>query len=185
MLRATFKRLLANKLRLIATALAVSLGVAFLAGTLVLTDTVTKTFDRLFASVYSGNDAVVRATSTFSGPDNSGAQRGRVDQAVLDAVKQVPGVGHAEGDVLGYARIVDKDGDPLGNPANGAPTLGGSWSGYERLNPFRLVAGARPERSDEVVIDKQSADAAGFQLGDLVTVLAQGPPRTYRLVGIV
>ena len=185
MLHTTLKRLLANKLRLVATALAVSLGVAFLAGTLVLTDTVTQTFDRLFASVYGGTDAVVRAKATFSGPENSGDQRGRVAATLITAVRQLPGVGHAEGSVLGYARIIDKDGDPIGNPANGAPTLGGSWSSWERLNPFTLVSGTAPERSDEVVIDKQSADAAGFALGDTITVLAQGPPRTFRVSGIV
>ena len=43
---------LAHKRRLASTFLAVVLGVAFLAGNLVLTDTITKTFDDLFADVF-------------------------------------------------------------------------------------------------------------------------------------
>ena len=56
----TWKGLIAHKLRLFATALAVTLGVAFMAGTLVLTDTVTKTFDDLFGDIYRQTDVVVR-----------------------------------------------------------------------------------------------------------------------------
>ncbi len=185
MLRAAFRQLLANRLRLAATALAVCLGVAFLAGTLVLTDTVTTTFDRLFASVYGGTDAVVREKATFSGPQNSGDQRGRVDESLVRSVRNVPGVDHVEGVALGYARIVDKDGDPIGDPARGAPTLGYSWSDDARLNPFNVSSGRAPTNPTEVAIDKQSAAAAAYRLGDAVTVLAQGPSRTFTLVGIV
>src|SRR5690349_11639274 len=123
MLRTTLKGILAHKLRLAMTALAVSLGVAFLTGTLVLNDTMRSTFDQLFASVYAGTDAVVREKAAFEGPQNTGEQRGRVDASVLDAVRAVDGVAHAEGVVFGYARIVGKDGTPLGNPDMGAPTF--------------------------------------------------------------
>ena len=79
MLRIVMHGLLARKFRLVATALAVTLGVAFMAGTLVLTDTFGKTFDDLSAGVYKGTDAVVRATATFNGPQFTGEQRPFVD----------------------------------------------------------------------------------------------------------
>ena len=89
MLRMTVKGLLARKRRMITTALAVTLGVAFMAGTLVLTDTIGKTFDDLFGDVFRNTDAVVRAEAAFEGPDNSGTQRGRVDAALVDTVRRV------------------------------------------------------------------------------------------------
>jgi|SRR5690349_8756144 len=89
MLHTTWKSLLGHKFRFVATALAVTLGVAFTAGTLVLTDTIRTTFDNLFANVYQGTDAVVRAKAAFEGPPGAGTQRGRVDAALVDTVRGV------------------------------------------------------------------------------------------------
>src|SRR5512133_1734626 len=144
MLHTTWKGLLGHKFRFVATALAVTLGVAFMAGTLVLTDTIRTTFDNLFANVYQGTDAVVRAKAAFEGPPGAGVQRGRVDAALVDTVRRVDGVAAAEGDVGGYARLIGKDGKALGNPATGAPTFGLSWTENSELNTFTLVSGAAP-----------------------------------------
>ena len=122
MIRTTIKGLLARKRRLFTTALAVTLGVAFMSGTLVLTDTIGKTFDDLFGDVYKNTDAVVRAEAAFEGPRSTGAQRGRVDGSLVGTVRGVPGVAAAEGQILGYARLVGKDGKAIGNPQMGAPT---------------------------------------------------------------
>src|SRR4051812_47532127 len=118
MLHTVLKSLLAHKVRLFATALAVTLGVALMSGTLVLTDTMNRTFNNLFADVYKGTDAVVRAKAAFEGPQGSGLQRGRVDATLVSRVQSVPGVSTAEGSIFGYARITAKDGHVLGNPAN-------------------------------------------------------------------
>ena len=83
MLRVIMHGLLARKFRLVATALAVTLGVAFMAGTLVLTDTFGKTFDDLSAGVYKGTDAVVRATAVFNGPQFTGEQRPFVNASLV------------------------------------------------------------------------------------------------------
>ena len=184
MIRTTIKGLLAHKRRMFTTALAVTLGVAFMAGTLVLTDTIGKTFDDLFGDVYKNTDAVVRAKAAFEGPNNSGTQRGRVDASLVDAVKRVGGVAVAEGQVQGYARLVGKDGKALGNPEMGAPTFGGNWSDNKELNPFSLAAGQSPRADDEVVIDKKSADDGKLAVGDTTTVLVQGPPQQVRIAGI-
>ena len=185
MLFTTIKGLLAHKLRLFGTALAVTLGVAFMAGTLVLTDTVTKTFDDLFGDIYKQTDVVVRGQGVFdAGRQGFGVQRGRVSESVLADVRKVPGVAEAQGTVFGYARLVGSNGEVLGNPATGAPTFGGDWTESERLNPFRLVAGSPPAADDEVVIDAKSARDGKLAVGDTTTVLVQGPPLTVRVSGI-
>src|SRR5947208_8068247 len=182
MFHTTIKGLMARKLRLFTTGIAVLLGVAFMTGTLVLTATVGRTFDNLFANVYEHTDAVVRAHSEFSQQGMS--QRGRIDASLLPTVAAVPGVAAAEGSVQGYAQLVDKKGDAVGKPNNGPPTLGGDWNSVDALNPFRLVAGHKPVADDEVVIDKHSADQTGYKVGDTATVLLTGPPQQVKIAGI-
>lgn len=184
MLHTTIKGLLARKKRLFMTALAVTLGVAFMAGTLVLTDTIGKTFDDLSSDVYRDTDGVVRAKAAFDGPMNTGAQRGRVDGGLVAAVAAVDGVALAEGQVMGYARLVGKDGEAIGRPEFGAPTFGANWSTTPELNPFRLVAGHAPRAADEVVIDAKSAKDGKLGVGDGTTVLVQAGPQFVRIAGI-
>ena len=66
MFRLTIKELLGKKLRLLSTAMAVLLGVAFLAGTIILTDTATKSFDNVLADANAGTAAYVRGVSPLS-----------------------------------------------------------------------------------------------------------------------
>jgi putative ABC transport system permease protein len=182
MLRTTFRSLAAHKFRLLATSLAVMLGVAFMAGTLVLTDTIQKTFDDLFSNVYDDTDAVVRAEGAF---DSEGIeQRGRVDASLLGTVSGVDGVDVAQPDIHGYAQLVDKDGDAVGDPETGPPTLGGNWIDSEELNGFEISDGSPPSADDEVVIDKKSADDTGYRVGDTAQVLVKGGPQDVVIAGI-
>jgi putative ABC transport system permease protein len=185
MLKVIMHELLARKFRLVATALAVTLGVAFMAGTLVLTDTFGKTFDDLSAGVYKGTDAVVRATAVFNGPQFTGEQRPFVNASLASTLGQVPGVAATEGSVFGYTRLIGKNGKALGNPANGAPTLGGNWNQVAALNPWHLVAGQAPRAAGQVVIDKKSATDGHLRVGDFTTVLVKGPPQRVQVVGII
>src|SRR5215469_16537538 len=185
MFKITLQSLLVRKRRLFTTALAVILGVAFTAGTLVLTDTMTTIFNNLSATVYQGTDAVVRAQAVFDGPMGSGKQRPLIDASLVPPLSKVPGVAAAEGNAFGYTRLIGSDGTAIGNPANGAPTLGGNWSTVQALNPFHLVAGHAPQAPGQVVIDKQSATTGHLAVGDTTTVLANGPPQRVRIVGIV
>ncbi|HEY7626694.1 MAG TPA: ABC transporter permease, partial [Ilumatobacteraceae bacterium] len=179
----TLKSLAARKLRLFTTSFAVLLGVAFMAGTLVLTDTIGKTFDKLFADVNSGTDAYVRAESAFDS-EWFGEQRPRLDAALIEAINEVDGVAVAEGHIEAYAQLVDKAGKPIGNPNMGAPVIGSEWLSNDDLNPFELTAGRPPQSDNEVVIDKGSADDAGFAIGDTTTVLTQTGPQHVEIVGI-
>jgi putative ABC transport system permease protein len=184
LLRVTLKELFAHRLRFALTALAVLLGVAFMSGTLVLNDTIKHTFDNLFADVNRGTDAYVRAREKLSGGFGN-KQRGRIPASLVPKIETVRDAAVAEGNLQFYAQLVDKKGDPIGNPGQGAPTLGFNWLQVSDLNPFRIEPGGNaPNRADEVVIDAASAKDAHFKVGDQVTVLTQGPPKRYRLTGI-
>ena len=124
MFKVALKGVLARKGRVLTTAIAVMLGVAFVIGTLVLSDTITRVFNDLFADVNEGTDAVVRAESTFD--DGFGSDiRGRIDQSLLTDVLATDGVADADGQVQGFAQYVDAEGDAIGSRpaiARGAPT---------------------------------------------------------------
>ena len=183
MLRTSFKNMLAHRRRLAATALAVILGVALIAGTLVLTDTISQTFTGLYSTVYQGTDAVVRAKAAFTGIQNSGAQRPPVDAGLVASLRTVKGVAADEGVVRGYARLVGSNGQALGNP-NTTGTIGRSWPGTGPLNPWVLAAGRPPGADNEIVIDAKSASDGHLAVGDTATVLVEGPPRQMLITGI-
>ena len=185
MWKVTRKGLGAHKLRFALTALAVLLGVAFMSGTFVLTDTIRQTFDDLFADIREGTDAYVRSRDAIEN-DFGPTQRARIPADLLTEIEAVDGVEAAEGEIQFYAQPVDKDGDTIGNPDQGPPTFGLNWNEVPELNPWQLQpGGAPPEADDEVVLDKGAADEAGFEVGDRITVLTQNPPKEYELTGIV
>jgi putative ABC transport system permease protein len=180
MFRLTIKELLAKKLRLLTTALAVMLGVAFMAGTLVLTDTMNSTFDSLLTDAYSGTDAFVRGES---GLENSTAPAPRIDETVVDQIAQLDGVEASFGFITGYAQIVDHDGKAMGNPGMGAPVFGETWITDDELNPYNLTEGHAPSANGEVVIDQNSADKGDFAIGEQISVLTKEGSDTFTISG--
>jgi putative ABC transport system permease protein len=180
--------LLSHKLRFALTALAVVLGVAFVAGTFVLTDTINKTFTDLFEQTTKGVDVAVRNKANVSG--QAGQQRAPLPAALVakikgdDKTKGIPGVLDAEGQVNGYAQFIGKNGKPV--TTGGAPTLGISLSTVPQLQSGTTVReGTRPTGPTEVAIDAHTAKQQGFHVGDQVKILFQGPPRTFTVVGIL
>src|SRR5262249_15269797 len=103
----TIKSILANKARFLLTSIAVLLGVAFMAGTFVLTDTIKKSYDDIASNVYRSTDAVVRSARETKSTNQGGADtRGTISASMLEAVRAVPGVQAAEAQQLGIAVIV-------------------------------------------------------------------------------
>src|SRR5256885_1901841 len=176
MWRATLRGLVAHKLRLGLTALAVVLGVAFVAGTFVLTDTIDHTFDNLFAQVNKGVEVTVRASSAF------GQERARVPESLVPKIRAVDGVARAEGVVQGYAQVVGPDGKPVAT--GGAPTFGLNWVNAPE-NPLSLRAGRAPRQDGEAAVDLGTAEKAHLKVGDHVQVLFQGPPERFTVVGLL
>jgi putative ABC transport system permease protein len=178
---ATLRNVLAHKRRLVLTALAVVIGVAFVAGTMVLTDTLRRTFDELFGQVDRHTSVAVRSTTAFTAPTSTGVDGAPVPAGLLDTVRAVPGVREAVGDVSGYAQLVRPDGTPV--TTSGAPTLGVNWTDSELFAPAHLEHGRGPQRWGEVAVDSATAKRHAIHVGDTVTVLVQGPPRRARVVG--
>ena len=145
MFRLAVKSALAKKRRLFGTALSVMLGVAFLAGTLVFTDTIGRTFDDLFAGIYDDTETYVRSETSVE-LEHGGSQRGRMPQSVVATVADVPGVADAQGLVGGYAQIVGSDGKAIGKQGQGAPTLGMSYIAGA-LSPWELTDGQPAART--------------------------------------
>lgn len=183
MYRTTLKSILAHKARLTMTALAVVLGVGLMAGTLVLTDTVGKTFDDLVADIYADTDAVVRSTEEIESP--FGSFRTPIDEAVLASVVGVDGVAAAEGFVQGQAQVTKPGYEAPTSATGGAPNLGMSWGEVEVLNPWVLVDGDRPAGADQVAVDRGTAEKQGIAVGDTVTVATAEAPFEATVTGIV
>jgi putative ABC transport system permease protein len=181
MIRVTLVSLWARRRRLAGTTVAVFLGVAFLAGTLVLGDTLSANFDRLFAEVSSGTDVVVRSGSVIDTDDGPDDARGALDESLVAELAGIDGVADVEGQVVGYGALVGRDGEPVGG--NGPPRLAGSWIADPALNPYELVEGRAPETPDEVVVNRGAAELAEVGVGD--STLVQTPePVEVTVVGI-
>lgn len=182
MLTATLRGLAAHKLRLALTALAIVLGVSFVAGTYVLTDTINKTFRQVFEDTTQGIDVAVRTRTTFS--SQGFEQRAPMPAAVLDQVRSTDGVKAAEGNVIGYAQFLGNDGEPV--TTGGAPTLGVSVASTPELQAATTVRqGSLPSGPSEVAVDAATAEREDFQVGDRLRILFQGPPREFTVSGIV
>ncbi len=184
MLRTTLKSIMGHKSRLIGTAFAVILGVSFLVGTLVFTDSVGKAFDSLFASVYEDTDAEVRSTETID-TGFGGELRSNMDESYAETVAGVDGVAAVDPYVFGTGQIVDSDGEPIGNPGQGPPTFASSWNINEEINPWNLLDGGRaPTGPDELVVDSATATTGNLDMGDRVGVIGTSGVREFELVGI-
>ena len=177
MFRTALKSIAANRLRMSLTALSIVLGVAFVAGSFVFTDTINARFETLFTDVFAGVDATVR-------PDAVSSAATSLDEDLVDEVIAVEGVEAAAGGVGGFAQMIDVDGNPIGG--QGPPTLGFSWTENPALNSLTIAEGngRPPSAADEIVIDVATADAEGFSVGDEVEVQTIGGVDAFTIVGL-
>ena len=184
MIKFALKGLLTRKLRTVLTALAIVLGVAMISGTYVLTDSIDSAFDQIFTDVRQGSNVVISGKSAFDLSEGSGVTEPTLDESLLGEVRELPGVGQAEGSVdSDSTSLIGKDGKAL--VYGGAPNLGFAIAdGDSPFNPLRLVDGAWPG-PDEVVIDSGVADKEDFGIGDEIGVQVEGPVERLRISGIV
>lgn len=182
MLLLTLRGLRAHKRRMLATVLAVVLGVAFMSGARVLTDTMSAALSGVLTEEEGGTDVLVRSEPAFDGWN--GAVRGPLPADLVDELRDVDGVAAVAVRVDGFAQVLGADGEPVDDLASGAAPTGQAWSDDAALNPYRLVAGRGPTREDEVVLDRRTATAAGLEVGDRTTVLTRDTPRAAVVSGI-
>ena len=182
MLSLTLRGIAAHKRRLVGTVLAVLLGVAFMAGSLVFTDTMRATLSGVFADAERGTDALVRGPATIE--SFNGTAHAPVDDTLVGRVAGLPGVAAVAPRVEGFAQVVDRDGEPVDDVGSGAVPAGAAWTDETSLNPFTLVEGRGPRGDDEVVVDRSLADEVGLAPGDRTSVLTAAGPEPVEVVGV-
>lgn len=176
---------MAHKLRLGLSGLAVILGVAFVAGSFIFTDTLNRTFTSIFQATAS--DVTVDPKPAFEGAitDNTSqsVQTVGVSAALVDKVRAVDGVAKAEGSITQEGvYVVATNGKVVGG--HGAPGIGVNWGNDPDLSPLTLTEGRGPQRPGEIALDTTTIKRSKHKLGDTVTVLTPGPKVTAKLVGI-
>lgn len=176
----TLQGLWARKRRVVGTATAIVLGVAFLSATLVLGDTLDSSFGTVFREANAGTDVVVRSADSIN--SDQGRQRATLDASVADDVAAVPGVARAVGEIVATAQILDADGKPIGG--QGPPTEAYAWVDDAQLNPYHVTSGTAPAKAGEIVIDANSASTGGIAVGDTATILTPEPVQA-TVVGLV
>jgi putative ABC transport system permease protein len=180
MLAVSLKGMAGRKLRTVLTALAVVLGVALIAGTYILTDTINHQFDQIFAQVRKGVDVSVTPKKLFN-TDNQ-ANPPAFPASYVAKVQQVPGVQKAAGGIFDDGTILDNKGKKIGG-SGGAPNFISS-NAPQPFDPFNYVAGHPPTAPNEISIDKYTADKQHWKIGSTVRVGGQGPAQPYTVVGI-
>ena len=189
MLKVTLRSIWDHKRRLVLTIISIVLGVSFMAGTFVLNDSFNRLFDDLFAVGNENVDAEVRGEVLFSSDFGGGDQRALIPADTVDTVADVDGVREAEPVVLAFGfgssnRVLGADGEPIG-PAQGPPTLFGSWIEGSTLTPYKVAEGRGPSDDDEMALNVAAAEDGDLEVGDTVTVATQFGNKDYELVGTV
>jgi putative ABC transport system permease protein len=178
--KVTLKGLLAHKLRLALTAIAIVLGVTFISGTFILTDTLHNTFTTLFSTIYQNVDFQVRGVAQFS--SNGQITRNPIPESILPLARSATGVETAAGTVQGYAQFVDHSGKAIST--GGAPNLGVSFDPDQRISVLRLAQGSAPTTPHEVVMDEGTAQKYHFRVGEPVRVLLRDSSQTFTISGV-
>lgn len=181
-LKTSMRNFFAHKGRMALSAVAVLLSVAFVSGTLVFTDTMNTTFDKLFA--VTASDVTVSPKTAEDEDDGGGTGRPvSLPASTVEQVAAVDGVKQAEGAVASMSvTVVNSENENMGS-SNGAPTIAGNWTRND-LKSMEITSGHAPRGPTEVVVDADTADKHDLKLGDeLRTIAATGDIRA-RIVGI-
>ena len=160
-----------RKRRLLATSVAIVLGVAFLVGAMSFGNTLRSAMTNSYDEANRGTAVAVRGSNKIGRDD--GGLRNLLPAEMIDTLRTEPGVDNVVATVGGMAQILDRDGERVGG--GGPPTIGGNWLDDPRLNPYRIVDGRAPADVPagtpyEVVIDRRSAETADLQVGDQTRV---------------
>ncbi|MEU7697859.1 ABC transporter permease [Streptomyces sp. NPDC015492] len=179
MFRTALRNVLAHKARLLMTVLAVMLGVAFVSGTLVFTDTLGQAFRNQSAKSY---DDVAVAVEMYPSAEEARKTPG-LSQQVVDKVAKVDGVASVTPRVDGFAGVPDKNGKLIGAGwSNKGTNFAPGKDGKDRAYSF--TSGNGPASAGQIALDKDTADKGGYKVGDTVRVATNGPVKEYELSGV-
>ncbi|MFH9615996.1 ABC transporter permease [Streptomyces pratensis] len=178
MFRTALRNVLAHKARLLMTVLAVMLGVAFVSGTLVFTDTLGNAFRNQSAKSY---DDVAVAVKTWA--ERGDEETPAVDEATLEKIQDLDGVAEATGRVSGFAGVADTGGKLIGD---GWSNTGSNFSpGTDGKDAqYTFAQGTGPVEAGQIALDRTSADKGDYKVGEKVRVATNGPVKEYTLSGV-
>jgi len=171
------KSLWARKVRALATTFAVVIGVAFVAGSYVLTDTIFAAFDEIFSDSLKGTSVVVTAKNPV---EQESGEIPTIPAALLPKAKRVPGVRLAAGAIFTPGGFFDAEGEKIGNKF--APKFISSRL-PDGLESLTYVDGHPPRGPTEASLDQAAAEGSGIELGETIKLIGQGSARSFRLVG--
>ncbi|WP_436775569.1 ABC transporter permease [Yinghuangia sp. YIM S09857] len=183
MLKASFRSFLSHKGRMALSAIAILLSVAFVSGTLIFTDTITKTFDDLFKST-SADVTVSQESDKDTGDLAATGRVLSIPEATVERVSGVPGVAKAHASVsVENITVADKNNKAIGS-STGAPTIGVNWYESDR-SAVKLTSGRVPQAPGEAVVDADTADRKKIKIGDPLRIIAPaGGSSDAQVVGI-
>jgi putative ABC transport system permease protein len=185
MIAVALKGLAQHRLRTVLTALAIVVGVATMTAAFTLSDTMRKGADAVSSSSYDGTAAVVSAKTAFDRSTDGYTKSPTIPGSTLDAVRAVPEVGVAVGDLTSTdTRMLSSAGDPVGDGPYFGIGLDSRRKGFERVTPLRLQDGRWATGPGQVVIDAGTADKQGLEVGETVAIAAAGPAQRFRVVGV-
>ena len=179
MLALVLRGFMQRKLRVLLTGIAIALGVALMAGTYVLTDTINKSFAGIFSVANRGHDVVITPTQSLGRETRS--QTSPITDQMLAQVRATPGVAEAAGSIFTPGTFLDVHGKRL--TTGGAPAFVASES-PKRFESFTTVHGRFPVNADEVAIDEATAKRHNLKLGQQMIVAGSAPAKRYTIVGI-
>ena len=169
MFKVSLRSLLSHKLRLTLTAIAIILGVTFVAGTLVLTDTIRNTFEGVLSNVDRGVAVQVKGATPATPSGRLLNQNLPLPESVLARVQKVSGVADAAGVVERSGVSLLQNGQVVGATGH-APMLGLNWISDSQLSSFELTAGTAPRAADDVVINARAATDGHLVVGQQIQV---------------
>ncbi|MFE2277302.1 ABC transporter permease [Streptomyces sp. NPDC059454] len=179
MFRTALRNVSAHKARLLMTVLAVMLGVAFVSGTLVFTNSLSDALQKQSAKGFDHVDVAVTPQWKEGEGDKAG-EYGKLTRELVDDSAAVPGAAQAIGTVQGFTALAGKDGKLVGD---GFQSQGGNYWGTEDPR-YPLVDGRAPKGEGEILIDSETAERSGYQVGDTVRMSVDGPVLEPEITGI-
>ncbi|GFH37272.1 ABC transporter permease [Streptomyces pacificus] len=181
-LRTSLRNFLAHKGRMALSAVAVLLSVAFVSGTLVFSDTMNTTFDKLFAVTAADVTVGPEEDGTGDGAPGSGRPE-TLPASLLPAVEKAEGVESARGAVVSAGvTVVDDRNENMGS-STGAPTIAANW-GRGDLRSMEITSGRAPRGPTDVMVDADTAGKHGLQIGDRLRTITVTGDFTATISGI-
>ena len=175
--RVTVRGLLARRARVVLTVLSIVIGVSFVSGAFIVTDSFRRAFDELFAELDRGIDLRVRGATAFG----RGGGGSPVPAELAERIAAIDGVVAVEPSLDEPAVVLDADGEPV--PARSGPQLGIAWTGEGLIGGRVLRTGVPPSGIHEVALDETTAEQIGAELGDVVRISVAGGVSEFTLVG--